>query len=114
MPALPQLSLPVLTETQWTVLTARMFVGLGLALAAAMPFWPYANTCSWGLMLYLSAALLVVVTGVWGAKLTWDARLGAAHTLALCTVFWGLTFVTAEVLPRVGYAQVQEPWLCPW
>lgn len=91
-----------------------MFVGLGLVLGAAMAFWPYTNTCSWGLGLYLSAVLLVVISGAWGAKLTWDARLGAAHTLALLVVFWGLTLVTAAVLPRIGYAQVQEPWFCPW
>jgi heme A synthase len=114
LPTLPRLSLPTLTEPHWRVLTARLFVGLGLVFCAAMPFWPYTNSCSWGLMLYLSAVLLVVITGVWGAKLAWDARLGATHTLALCIVFWGLTLVAAEVLPRVGYAQTQEPWFCPW
>ena len=75
-------------------------------------FWPYANTCGMGLWLYLAAVLLVIITGVWGAKLTWDLELGAAHTLALCTIFWGLVLVAAEVLPRVGYAQVQQPWFC--
>jgi heme A synthase len=54
----------------------------------------------------------VVVTGVWGAKLAWDMELGAAHTLAICIIFWGLTLIAAEVLPRVGYAQVQQPWFC--
>jgi hypothetical protein len=46
MPALPKVALPKFvlpdwTETQWAVLTARMFVALGVALAAAMPYWPY-------------------------------------------------------------------------
>lgn len=110
--SLPRFDFPSLASLRWEVITARMFVGLGLALSLAMMFWPYNNTCSWGLYLYLAAVLLVIITGVWGAKLTWDMELGAAHTLALCTVFWGLTLVAAEVLPRVGYAQVQQPWFC--
>jgi len=107
---LPQLVLPEMSEAQLAVFTARLFVALGLVLSAAMPYWPYANGSSWGLLLYLSALLLDMVTGVWGAKLTWDRRLGAAHALSLCVVFWALTLVAAEVLPRVGYAEIQKPW----
>lgn len=112
VPALPHLGFPALTERQSAVFAARLFVALGGFLGTALPYWPYANACSWGLGFYLSAVLLVLVTGVWGAKLTWDAHLGAAHALALCIVFWGLTLVAAAVLPRVGYAQVQEAWFC--
>lgn len=110
--SLPRFHVPAMAEWHWDLITARMFVGLGLALSSALMFWPYANTCGMGLWLYLAAVLLVIITGVWGAKLTWDLELGAAHTLALCTIFWGLVLVAAEVLPRVGYAQVQQPWFC--
>ena len=53
------------------------------------------------LLLYLSALELVVVTGIWGAKLTWDARLPAAHTVAVGTTVWGLGLLAAETVPRI-------------
>jgi len=102
MPALPKIGLPDWTETQWAVLTARMFVGLGVALGAAMPYWPYTTSGPWSLGLYLSAVILVIVTGIWGSKLTWDARLARAHTVAIVTTMWGLILVAAVVLPRIG------------
>jgi hypothetical protein len=69
-----------------------------------MPYWPYSQAWPWGLLLYLSAVLLVLVTGIWGAKLTWSARLPAAHTIAVGTVCWGVALLVAEALPRIGYA----------
>lgn len=103
LPALPQMpalafAAPDLhSNTVW----ARVFVAFGVLLAAAMPYWPYANAWSWGLLSYLSAVLLVVVTGIWGAKLTWDERLPAAHTVAVGTVLWGLGLLAAEAVPRI-------------
>ena len=93
--------------------TVRMCVGLGVLLSAAMPYWPYANGCSWGLLLYLFAVTTVIVAGVWGTLLTWSARLRVAHTVALAIVLWGLTLATAEVLPRIGYAKTEATWVCP-
>ena len=100
-PALPTLSLPALNDTQWG---ARLFVAFGVLLAAAMPYWPSGNAWSWGLLMYLSAIDLLVVTGIWGAKLTWDARLPAAHTVAIGIVCWGLALLAAEAVPRISYA----------
>ena len=40
-----------------------------------------------------------MVNGVWGARLSWDARLGAAHTLSLGTVFWAVTLAAVEAVP---------------
>jgi hypothetical protein len=73
-------------------------------LSAAMPYWPYSHAWSWGLVIYLCAVELVVVTGIWGAKLTWDAHLPAAHTVAVGTVIWGLGLIVAETAPRLMYA----------
>jgi hypothetical protein len=92
---------PTVTDAQWTAISARVFVALGVLLGAAMPYWPYAHAWSWGLLIYLSAVELVVVTGVWGAKRTWDARLPAAHTVAVGTVCWGLGLLAAETVPRI-------------
>jgi hypothetical protein len=104
LPTLPRIALPALNETEWATLSVRTFVGLGVLLSAAMPYWPYSHAWSWGLLLYVSAILLVVVTGIWGAKLTWDARLPAAHTIAVGILIWGLGLLAAETVPRIGYA----------
>jgi hypothetical protein len=108
-PKLPGIAMPTLTsipklvqdETQWNLLSVRTFVGLGVMLSAAMRYWPYAHAWSWGLLFYLGAVLLLLVTGIWGAKLTWDARLPAAHTVAIGTVVWGLGLLAAETVPRI-------------
>jgi hypothetical protein len=92
----------------WT----RASVGLGVLLAVAMPQWPYARDCGGWLILYLVAVGMVVIAGIWGARLTWDGRLGYAHIIALGTVLWGLTLTSQEVLPRIGYAHAQAAWFC--
>jgi hypothetical protein len=85
---------------------------LVLALAAAMPLWPYAHRCGVNLYLYLGAAAFVVLAGVWGAARAWRGRVGLAHVLSLLAVLWGLGLVAREVLPRVGYAAAALPWTC--
>lgn len=102
LPAMPRIGLPNWTVDQWDVLTARLFVALGLALGAAMPFWPYTIAGPWSLGLYISAVVLVIVTGIWGAKLTWDMRLSRAHTISIITVMWGFGLVAAVILKRMG------------
>jgi hypothetical protein len=112
LPSLPSIqgfSLPNFSE----VTTVRAWVGLGAALAIAMPFWPYAKAYSWGLLLYMFAVAMVIVAGVWSARLTWITRLAVAHTLALTIVFWGLTLATVETLPRIGYAKAEATWFHP-
>lgn len=111
LPALPRMDLPAIFRDFPALLgaptgprAARMFVALGVLLSAAMPYWPYSNAWSWGLLTYLCAVDLVVITGVWGAKLTWDARLPAAHTVAIGVICWGLALLAAEAVPRIGYA----------
>jgi hypothetical protein len=55
-------------------------------------------------LLYLFAVALIVITGVWGSKLTWDSRLGRSHAIAIATVIWGLTLATVAVLPHLGFS----------
>jgi len=95
------------------VVTTWLRVLLVLALAVAMPFWPYPHACGTPLFLYLGASGVVVLAGVWGALGTWRRRLGAAHLLSLLTVLWGLGLVLATALPRVGYATASADWFCP-
>jgi hypothetical protein len=80
------------------VAMTRFWVGLGALYCASMSFWPYPRTYWWGLVAYLLCLSLVLVTGIWGARLSWEARLGAAHTIALGTVLWAVTLGTAETL----------------
>jgi VIT1/CCC1 family predicted Fe2+/Mn2+ transporter len=87
-------------------------VGLGVLLAAAVPYWPYAKGCGPWLGLYMAAAVIVVVAGMWGARVSWKSRLGFAHVIAVCTIMWGLGLTAQEVLPRVGYAKVRLAWRC--
>ena len=109
LPAWSKLALAFLAQIEKQIenlsgpIAARVFVGLGVLLSAALPYWPYAHAWSWGLVLYLSAVMLVLVTGIWGAKLTWDARLPAAHTVAVGTVLWGFGLLAAEAVPRIAY-----------
>ena len=107
--ALPSISMPALSEV-WMV---RAWVGLGAALAIAMPYWPYAKAYSWGLFLYLFAVALVIFSGVWSARLTWLTRLAVAHTLAVTILVWGVTLAAAETLPRIGYAKAETTWFHP-
>jgi hypothetical protein len=93
-----------LRHAEWGAVSVRVFVGLGALLSAAMPYWPYSHAWSWGLLFYFCATELVVVTGIWGAKLTWDAELPAAHTVAVGTVIWGLGLIVWEAAPRLAYA----------
>lgn len=103
-PALPEIAFSWLTEMPPSAMSARVFVSLGVMLSAAMPHWPYAHAWSWGLLVYFAAVMLVVVTGIWSAKLTWDERLPAAHTVALGVVMWGVGLLAAETVPRIAYA----------
>ena len=87
-------------------------VSLGVALGAAIVFWPYAASCGLGLGGYLGATLAVVAAGIWGAVSAWRARAPRAHTLALLVVLWGASLAAREVLPRVGYAKEARVWAC--
>ena len=95
------------------VTVVRMMVGLGVLLGAAMPYWPYPKACAWWLLLYLFAVAMVVVAGVWSARLTWNMRLGIAHVVAIGIVLWGITLAAEETLPRIGYAKAEAVWWCP-
>jgi hypothetical protein len=83
------------------VTLVRMWVGLSVVHSAAMTFWPYPKTYFWGLVLYILSLGLALVAGVWGARLSWDSRLGAAHTVSLSTVLWAVTLGATETLPPI-------------
>jgi hypothetical protein len=87
-------------------------VGLGVVAAVAVTQWPYARTCGVGLLGYLLAVTTVLVTGFWGAGVSWRGRLASAHVIALCTILWGLALAAHEILPRAGYITSSASWWC--
>jgi len=87
-------------------------VALGVLLGAAMPYWPYEKACGLWLGLYMATVAIVVVAGIWGARVSWRSRLGFAHVIAIATIMWGLALTAQEVLPRVGYAKLRQAWRC--
>jgi hypothetical protein len=87
-------------------------IGLVGILAVAINFWPYSHACGVGLATYLGAATLIVVGGLWTAVWAWQGRMALVHGFAMTMVVWGLALVTAQVLPRTGYAAVAAHWTC--
>lgn len=86
------------------------------ALAVGLYYWPYARVCGAGLFVYLGAATLMTAGGLWVAAWTWRWRLARTHALALLMVLASFVVIGADVLPRVGYAQVDPGhpprWSC--
>ena len=81
-------------------------------LATAILGWPYGRSCGFGLALYLAATTMIMVGGVWVVACTWILRMARTHVLAVLITLWGAALVTAQVLPRVGYAASAATWLC--
>lgn len=94
-------------------------LGLALALAVGILFWPHAEysiACGVNLFLYLGASALITGAGMWSAIWSWRHRAAGAHVLSLGIMIWGLVVGASEILPRVGYAKtpgdVAPTWLC--
>jgi hypothetical protein len=83
-----------------------------LALAVALPFWPYSRGCGLGLALYLAGVAVLAAAGAWAAASAWRHRRSAAHVLALGAIVWSGALAAREVLPRIGYASVPAAWTC--
>jgi hypothetical protein len=109
-PAPARVPPPAATRRETTTTWLRVL--LAALLAAALPYWPYARGCGLWLDLYLGAAAMVVVAGVWASISAWQRRRARAHVVALLIVFWGVGLLAAEVLPRVGYARHAARWTC--
>lgn len=89
-----------------------MRVLLGLTLGVMMAGWPYLRTCGFPLFGYLCAITTVIVAGGWAAVAAWRYRVALAHIVSLIIVFYGIMLVTAELLPRTGYATDHATWQC--
>jgi hypothetical protein len=85
---------------------------LTVALAVALPLWPYAHGCGSGLWLYLAAVSITGLSALWAAFSAWRRRQGLAHLLALLAIGWTLVLGAREILPRTGYAKAAASWTC--
>jgi hypothetical protein len=88
------------------------WVLLALALAAALPLWPYERSCGLRLTFFLGAAGVTGLIGLLGALASWSHRRGLAHVLSLLVIVWAAVVGLREILPRVGYARVARTWTC--
>ncbi len=83
-----------------------------VALAVALPFWPYGRACGLDLALYGVAVAVTGLSGLWAARSAWARRQGFAHVLALLVLTWSLALAARELLPRTGYAKQPASWRC--
>ena len=98
------------------VFGAASRVVLAMSLGLAMNAWPYDRACGVGLAGYLAASSTIVAGGLWATAGTWRRHAARLHALALVVVAWGIVLITAQVLPRVGYAKTDPAngpaWRC--
>lgn len=115
----PRSSVPVAQSATGIVTRGHHIAGvwvralLGVAAAAALPFWPYAKSCGTMLYLYLLATFAVIVVGIWTMRYAWTHRRGVAHVAGLLVLLAGLTFAAAEILQRTSLVAVHLTWTCP-
>jgi hypothetical protein len=88
------------------------WVGLAVALAAALVLWPYQKACGLQLFFFLGAAGVTLIVGGLGAINSWAHRRGFAHVLSLLVILWAGIAAARETLPRVGYAKAERTWTC--
>ena len=85
---------------------------LAVALAVALPLWPYQRACGLQLFFFLGATAVQALIALLGALASWASRRGVAHALSLLVMLWAGAVALREVLPRVGYAKTSLAWMC--
>ena len=102
----------VVTTARGSVAITWLWVLFAVALAVALPLWPYQRVCGLQAFFFLGAAGVTVVVGGLAALSSWANRRGFAHVLSLLVVAWGAAVAAREILPRVGYAREVRTWTC--
>ena len=83
------------------------------ALGVALWRWPWRHTCGTAEYAFIGAALLLAIGGGWVLLVSWRRRTGLPHLLGLLALAWAAWLLTAEILPRTGYAKDVKTWTCP-
>jgi hypothetical protein len=110
-PAAPPSTAAVAAGRRSVALT-WFWVVLGIALAVALPIWPYDKACGVRLIFFLGAIGITAVVGVLAALASWAHRRGFAHLLSLIILGWSGVLAARELLPRIGYAKQSATWMC--
>lgn len=95
-------------QTRASIIGASARLVLVIALGAALVMWPYSRACGSGWFGYVGVEGVIVIGGLWAGFTTWRARLAKLHTLSLLIVLAGLVLIAAEMLPRIGYAAIDQ------
>jgi hypothetical protein len=114
VPAAPRAPAPIgaAPVRRRSVALTWFWVGLALALGAALAIWPYQRGCGLQLFFYLGAAGVTGLVGLLGALASWSHRRGFAHILSLLVILWSGAVALREALPRIGYAKASRTWTC--
>lgn len=89
----------------WRAQFALLFrLVLGVAVVAALIYWPYSARCGVDLGYYLGLVALLGLVGVATSTSAWRHRSSVVHILGLAMVAGAVTLGAREVLPKVGYA----------
>ncbi len=89
----------------WRAQFALLFrIVLGVAVVAALIYWPYTSRCGIELSYYLGLVALLGVVGIVTSTSAWRHRAAFVHLLGLAMFAGAVTLGAREVLPKVGYA----------
>ena len=108
-PAVPPGAAPA---RRGSVAITWLWVLLAVALAVALPLWPYQRTCGLQTVFFLGATGITAIVGGLAAASSWANRRGLAHLVSLLTIAWAAAVAASEILPRVGYAREARTWTC--
>lgn len=77
---------------------------IGVAVVAALVYWPYPARCGAGLAYYLALVAALAVAGLTTSTSAWRHRAPFVHVLGLAMLVAAAVLGARDVLPRVGYA----------
>ncbi|HEY0779606.1 MAG TPA: hypothetical protein VGD56_16680 [Gemmatirosa sp.] len=79
-------------------------IALGIAVVAALIYWPYTSRCGLELSYYLGLVAILGIVGLITSTSAWRHRAAFVHLLGLAMLGGAITLAAREVLPKVGYA----------
>lgn len=89
---------------------------LGVAVVAALIYWPYSARCGAELGYYLGLVAALGLVGIATSTSAWRHRSAIVHLLGLAMLAGAVALGAREILPKVGYAipSLAHPatWTC--
>ena len=89
----------------WRAQFALLFrLALGIAVVAALIYWPYSARCGIELGYYLGLVATLAIVGLITSTSAWRHRSSVVHILGLVMLAGAIALAARELLPKVGYA----------